>query len=427
MLVDAYGSPTILSDANAFSSMMGLPKLNSSTLQVVYSDGPPIANPYPTGWPVEISLDVEWAHAIAPKAKLVLVVAPSDDADDLAYALDYAVSHRLGQVISNSYGYPESMNGPAVARAFDTVIRQAAAAGLSVDVATGDSGDFGLGTPVGAASIPADSPYATGVGGTSLGVPSDAGPVESSWGTTETFIGDINGVAVPPDFEGFVQGGGGGESQYLEKPAWQSSLRGTGRLLPDVSAVADPLTGAIIVTPDATGTSSVVEVVGGTSLSSPVFSAIWALADQAAGRALGQAAPIVARLPASALTDIVPVQASVSNLSGTIGAGSSSTVYTAAGLLDITATQPNGFVGTGVRITSPSVGIDALFDISFGADSSLLALPGWDDATGFGAPNGLAFVRAAANKAGLGALRPAGSGAAPLGLLRSMPPPPDQV
>ena len=396
VLVDAYGSPTIMSDANAFSTMMGLPALTASTLKIVYPDGPPIANPYPTGWPVEISLDVEWAHAIAPKARLVLVVAPSDDADELTYALHYAVSHRLGEVISNSYGYAEAANGPATARAFNAVIEQAAAAGIAVDVSTGDSGDFGLGTPFGAASIPADSPFATGVGGTSLGVPSDSGPVESSWGTTETFVGDINGVDVPPGFEGFRQGGGGGQSAYLAKPRWQNGLVGVGRLLPDVAAVADPFTGAIIVTPNGDGTQSVVEVIGGTSLSSPVFSGIWALADEAAGKRLGQAGPIIARMPAGALTDIVPVQASVSNLSGTIGAGSSSTFYAPAGLLDLTATQPSGFVGTAVQITSPSVGIGALIDLGFGADSSLMALPGWDDATGFGVPNGLAFVRAAA-------------------------------
>ena len=396
VLVDAYGSPTIQTDANTFSKMMGLPALGASNFSVVYPDGPPIANPYPTGWPVEISLDVEWAHAIAPAAKLVLVVAPSDDADELAFALNYAVVHHLGQVISNSYGYPEASFGPATARAFNAVIRKAAASGIDVDVSTGDSGDFGLGRPEGAASIPADSPYATGVGGTSLGVPSDAGPVETAWGTDMTAIGDINGISIPPDFEGFEQGGGGGESNYLAKPHWQRALVGTGRLLPDVSAVADPFTGAIIVTPNDTGSASVVEVIGGTSLSSPIFSGIWALANEEAGASLGQAAPIISRLPAGALTDIVPIAASQSNLAGTVGLAASPTTYTAAGLLDLPASEPNGFVGTGVTVTSPTAGIGALFDLSFGTDSSLVTMPGWDDATGYGVPNGLPFVRAAA-------------------------------
>ena len=396
VLVDAYGSPTIQSDANAFSKMMGLAPLTDANFQTVYPDGPPIANPYPTGWPVEISLDVEWAHAMAPHARIVLVVAPSDDPDDLAYALHYAISHNLGDVISNSYGYPEAQFGPATARAFNAIVAQAAAQGIAVNVSTGDSGDNGLGTPYGAASIPADSPFATGVGGTSLGVPSDGGPVESAWGTDETFLGNINGISVPPMPGGFAQGGGGGESAYLEKPHWQKALPGTGRQLPDVSAVADPFTGVIIVTPNFDGLQSVAEVIGGTSVSSPVFSGIWALADQAAGARLGQAAPIIAAMPAGSLHDIVPIPATINNLAGTFGVGTASTYYSAADLLGLAATQPNGFVGTAVQVTSPQVGIGVKLDLSFGSDSSLMALPGWDNATGFGVPNGLAFISAAA-------------------------------
>ncbi len=160
--------------------------------------------------------------------------------------------------------------------------------------------------------------------------------------------------------------------------------------------MADPFTGAIIVTPNDDGTASVTEVIGGTSLSSPVFSGIWALADQAAGAKLGQAGPIIAAMPAGSLRDIVPVQASVSNLAGTIGAGTELVTYGAADLLGLTATQPNGFVGTAVKITSVNVGIGAVIDLSFGTDSSLMALPGWDNATGYGVPNGLAFIKAAA-------------------------------
>lgn len=198
VIVDAYGSPTIQTDANTFSSMMGLPALTSANLQVVYPDGPPITSPYKTNWPEEVSLDVEWAHAMAPMAKIVLVVAPSDDLTELAYAVQYAVAKRLGGVMSNSYGSPESGVGPAVARAFNTVIERAAAQGIAVNVATGDSGDFGLGTPVGAASVPADSPFATAIGGTSLNVPSDNGPVDAAWGNNVTFLGNQNAVAVPP-------------------------------------------------------------------------------------------------------------------------------------------------------------------------------------------------------------------------------------
>jgi subtilase family serine protease len=391
VLIDAYGSPTIPSDANIFSKKMGLPPLNDANFSIIFPEGPPSTSPYPTGWTTEISLDVEWAHAVAPNARLVLVVAPTDDEGDLSAALHYAVSHHLGTVISNSYGYPESEYGPAGAQAFNTIIRQAAAQGIAVNVATGDSGDFGLGTPVGAASIPADSPYATGVGGTSLNVPGDNGPVDSAWGITTTFLGDLRGVALPPDFQGFRQGGGGGESGYLPKPGYQNGLVGAGRLLPDVSAFADPQTGGIIVAPNVDGTETVFAVIGGTSLATPVFSGIWALANQAAGESLGQAAPVIAAMPAGALTDILPIPASASNLHGTVSRGTTVDAYDAAQLLDLQKTQPSGFVGV-----SATFGLDENYDLGLGADSSLRAGPGWDDATGWGEPNGMAFINAAA-------------------------------
>ncbi len=391
VLIDAYGSPTILSDANIFSRKMGLPPLDDTSFSVVFPEGAPTQDPYPTGWPTEISLDVEWAHAMAPNAKIVLVVAPTDDEASLTEAVHYATIHQLGTIISASFGYPEAAYGPAGARAFNTVIRQAAAQGIAVNVATGDSGDFGLGTPVGAASIPADSPYATAVGGTSLDLPGDKGPVEAVWGITSTFLANLNFVSFPPTFQGFNQGGGGGESVYLTKPHYQHALVGVGRLLPDVSAIADPQTGAIIVAPSGDGTETVEGVVGGTSLSSPVFSGIWALADQAAGESLGQAAPILAALPPGALTDIVPIPATRSNLNGIVTKGSTTLTYTPVQLLHLQKIQPTGFVGV-----SATFGLDVNYDLGFGADSSLMAEPGWDDATGYGVPGGLAFIRAAA-------------------------------
>ncbi len=390
VLVDAYGSPTIAADANLFSRKMGLPPLTDANFSIVYPDGQPTQNPYPTGWPVEISLDVEWAHAMAPNAKIVLVVAPDDDETELTYALHYATANQLGDIISNSYGYDESDHSAAGAQAFNSAIRLGAAQGIAVNVSTGDSGDNGLGTPIGAASIPADSPFATGIGGTSLNLPSDTGPVEAVWGIDVTYLGSPGTIEVPPVVEGFAQGGGGGESVYFEKPAYQKALAGTGRQLPDVSAIADPQTGAIIVTPNATGSKSVVEVIGGTSLSSPVFSGIWALANQLAGARLGQAAPIIAAMPPAALTDIVPIAATRSNLHGMVVEGTSSQTYGSAALLGLTDTQPNGFLGAATTFKKNN------FDLGFGADSSLMAMPGWDDATGYGVPNGSAFINAAA-------------------------------
>ena len=400
VIVDAYGSPSIQQDANLFSKEMGLPALNDANFQVIYPAGPPTTSPYPTGWPGEVSLDVEWAHAMAPGAKIVLVIAPTADDTQLAQAVQYAVRNNLGDIITNSYGEPEAAVGPAVATAYNTVFRQAAAQGIAVFVSTGDSGDFGVGSPVGAASIPADSPYATGVGGTSLGVPSDTGPVDSVWGITATFLANQNEVANPPVQDGFLQGGGGGQSAYLPKPAWQKALPGVGRQLPDVSAMADPFTGAILFAPTDDGWNTAIEAIGGTSLSSPLMAGLWAVAEQAAGARLGNAAPIIATMPAGSLTDIKPVIASAyykNNLSGTVSTSAGDiTYYGPADLLGLTAIQPTGFVGTLARFSGSQYSGVVFVDLGFGADSSLIASPGWDNATGYGSPNGPAFVAAAA-------------------------------
>ncbi len=397
VLVDAFGESDILNEANIFSQTMGLPLFNNKNFSIVYPDGAPTAATYTegleNGWAVEIALDVEWAHALAPDAKIVLVVAPTDDPAELSFALNYAVSHQLGDVISNSYGYPEVGfgYGPADAQLFNKVIKKAAAQGIAVNVATGDSGDLGLGTPVGAASIPADSPFATAVGGTSLDIPSDTGAVEAVWGITLTALGQIGRPENPPFMEGFAQGGGGGESVYLEKPSYQKSLPGTGRQLPDVSAVADPQTGAIIVGPDSNN-DPVYGVIGGTSLATPVFSAIWALANQAAGESLGQAAPIIAKMDSKAVTDILPIVAfkTKDNTQGSVTtAGVNVTTYDPAQLLGLDQTQPDGFEGTIVHDLLSYV------DLGFGANSSLMTTTGWDTATGWGVPNGLKFINEA--------------------------------
>ena len=396
VLVEAYGSPSIFADANVFAAKFGLPALTAQNLAIVQPDGTSATNPYKTDWPVETSLDVEWAHAIAPDAKIVIVEAPSDDSTELAYALHYAIKNQLGTIISNSYGYDEYASGTVVAQAFNTIARQAAAQGIAVNVSAGDSGDIGLGTPFGAASIPADSPYATAIGGTSLNVPSDNGPVDSVWGTTVTFLASIEGVSNPPGIEGFQSGTGGGESNIFAMPKWQqqAALPGAGRQLPDISAVADPQTGGIVALPNTDGTASVLTVIGGTSLASPVFSGIWALAQQQAGSTLGQAAPIIAALHGKGLVDIVPVVASNDTLSAVVTHAGTTTTYDPATLLGLNTTQPTGFVGTSTIQT-----LSSAYDLSFGADSSLMAAPGWDTATGWGEPDGLAFIKAVA-KAG---------------------------
>jgi subtilase family serine protease len=392
VIVDAFGSPTIAADVNVFSHAMGLPAMNAGSLQVVYPDGQP--SDVDTDWALETTLDVEWAHAFAPDAKIVLVVAPSNDNAELAYGVEYAAEHRLGNVVSNSWGLAEADADANTAELFNHVFKRAAARGISVNVATGDSGDNGVGSPVGAASIPADSPYATGVGGTSIGIPSDDGPVEAAWGITLTQLGQVRSPFHNPGQVGFLQGSGGGESVFLKKPSFQRHLPGTGRQLPDISALADPQTGAIVAITDPANGALVWTVVGGTSLATPMFSAIWALADQAAGESLGQAAPAVAAMPDWAIRDVLPIKAKKDNTSGSIAFRAGTPVqWSAAQLLGLDQTQPTGFLGALIFVGM--VPFQGWNDVGFGADSSLTAARGWDNATGYGVPNGVLFIASA--------------------------------
>ena len=394
VIVDAYGSQTIQNDTTNFNARYGLPAFTSSSFKVIFPTGQPLDPQLgiTEGWNVETTLDVEWSHAIAPQAKIVLLAAAGQDDQDLQYAVEYATYHKLGNVISNSYGTPEIEDGQAALNAYNDVIERAAAAGISVNYATGDSGDLGLGSPVGAASVPADSPYATAVGGTSIGVPGGVGSAkETGWGNNQTEIAASPTTPLDPPYNfGNVGGAGGGQSVFFKKPAYQNALPGDYRLLPDVSMEADPYTGAIILFTDSPSPEFQIESIGGTSLSTPMFSAMWALANQKAGHSLGQAAPIVSKLTSSALNDIVPVS-STTNVTGTVIDSSGATFYSA----DALAAPLEGtteFYSAVWPINGYGV------DLTFGTDTSLHTTKGWDDVTGYGTPKGLAFITAAAKE-----------------------------
>jgi subtilase family serine protease len=154
--------------------------------------------------------------------------------------------------------------------------------------------------------------------------------------------------------------------------------------VPDISAVADPYTGGIVVL------SGQVGVIGGTSLACPIFSAIWTLADQEAGKPLGQAAPLIATLPSGAVNDIVPFGSST-NVSGSIEDSNGTTFYSSDTLL-----APLDATTTYYSALWFYEEIPGYVVLSFGTDSSLTVTTGWDNVTGWGVPNGWAFIAAAA-------------------------------
>ena len=245
-IVDAYDDPNIASDLNAYSKQFGLPQCSSANpcFQKVNQSGS-ASGPFPradAGWSLEIALDVEVAHAVCPNCKILLVEASSNSLANLAASVNTAA--KLGaNEISNSYGGSE----------FSSEVSDAAYnhPGVAVTVASGDNG-------YGSFGYPAASPYVITVGGTTLTL--GAGNAYGS--------------------EGVWSGAGSGCSLYFAAPSWQSFLSACGgkRGTADVAADAAPSTGAAVYdTVRYQGRLGWFQV-GGTSLSSPLVAAVYALA-----------------------------------------------------------------------------------------------------------------------------------------------------
>ena len=400
VIVDAYAQPTIKADANLFSKLNGLPALTSSNFQIIYPEGKPASQDLNSK--EETSLDVEWAHALAPGAKIDLVLSPSLNFSDLETCVFYAIANQLGSVISNSYGIPEVLIDEQDIVIENSLSKLGAALGISVNYASGDYGDDEAAYGFKTVSMPSDSPYSTSVGGTTLAInSSNKIEFQTGWGNNLTQVANgTNGVTTgplhPPVNDGFYGGSGGGESQSFAKPSWQSKLPGSGRQQPDVSLIADPFTGVEVVL--TISGQQEVGVMGGTSLACPAFSAIWAIANQRAGQIhgrgtlLGQAAPIVAKLAGSTALADVKAYSSPTNVAGFVLDSHGATFYSSnqlAAPLEKTTKYLND-------LFNDQSG--SWYTLSFGTDSSLVVGPGWDNVTGFGTPNGLEFVDAAGAK-----------------------------
>jgi subtilase family serine protease len=241
-IVDAYNDPNAESDLGTFSTQFGLPACTTANgcFSKVNQTG---GTSYPrsnTGWALEISLDIEWAHAIAPGAKILLVEASNNSFSNLLTAESYAGNH--AQYVSNSWGGGESSGETS----YDSYFSHS---GVSYFVSAGDAG-----LP---AEYPSASPNVISVGGTTL--------TQNGGSWSETGWSD----------------GGGGCSAYENATSAQENFTGTGsngysqvncggkRATPDVSLDADPNSGVAVY--DSYGYSWI--VVGGTSASSPMWAA----------------------------------------------------------------------------------------------------------------------------------------------------------
>jgi subtilase family serine protease len=391
-IVDAYGSTTIAEDAQAFAAFMGLPPVDLTII------GTPTESNFSTdpnaGWATETTLDVEWVHAIAPGAKILLVIAPTNFDTDLFAAIATASATPGVVAISNSWGDVESATDVPGRAAADAVLKMANARGQTVNFSSGDSGNFTIDLGYIDVSYPSGSPYATSIGGVSVALDSHQHIAwQTAWGTNLTEIADTISLGSPPiDPPASIPlaggGGGGGVSNVYPQPSWQHGLGGARRLQPDISWVADPYTGVeIIYTADTAGDLGI-EVIGGTSVSCPLFSGLWGIATQRAHHRLGPAAPRLYRLPAGAITDVTATPSSAANVTGTINDASGTQHLSTWELAAPLSGQPS-FISA--LYNSPFS--TRWFVISFGVDTSLAAGPGWDQATGLGTPNGWNFVQ----------------------------------
>jgi subtilase family serine protease len=284
-------------------------------LQVVkYGNVPPYddSNADMVGWASETSLDVEYAHAGAPGAKIVLVEAANDNDSTLVGAVNYAVSHHLGNVISMSWGWAEK-DDPADNSGYNSVFTAAAKAHITVVVSSGDTGVSGynnngnyISHPV--VSWPASNPLVTAVGGTELNLNSTGGRGGEDTAWNDTYKRNVQdgffGNDGPNPFAT-----GGGKSVLYKRPSYQNgvkSVTGSGRGVPDISMSASGST-SVNVYETWFGVDGGWTPTAGTSESAPMFAAIVALADQEAGRSLGEINPALYKLAAEHAPGIMAV------------------------------------------------------------------------------------------------------------------------
>jgi subtilase family serine protease len=274
-IVDAYNDPNIGNDLHQFDQQFGLPDPNLNVTQQLINGQPPPVDPT-GGWEMEQALDVEWAHAMAPGANILLIQTNNSSDANLLWGARYAASQPGVSVVSMSFGWPQSASESSLDHTFTT---PAGHAGVTFVAASGDNGTL---------VYPAASPNVIAVGGTSLTLDSSGNYLgETAW-----------------------NGSGGGLSPYESEPNYQWSAQGTGkRSGPDVAYAAAPNSAYLVY--DSFDTPSPWLAVSGTSAGAPQWAALIAIADQGrAVRGLGtlngasQTLPMLYGMPATDFHDI---------------------------------------------------------------------------------------------------------------------------
>jgi len=268
-IVDAYNDPNIASDLGVFDAKYGL--ASPPSLKVVNQSGGSSLPATNAGWDGEISLDVEWAHAIAPDANILLVEANSDSLNNLLAAVNYARNAPGVSVVSMSWGGSEFLGETSFDSYFTT---PAGHQGVTFVAAAGDSGVFS------GPEWPAVSPNVLGVGGTSLTLANSSGTYgsESAWADS---TGGISQLEPMPGYQSVIPSA---DTESVSFSWFGGYSVSSNRSAPDVSYDANPATGFAVY--DSVPDEGFVgwQEIGGTSAGAPQWGALIAIADQ--GRAL---------------------------------------------------------------------------------------------------------------------------------------------
>jgi len=318
MIVDAFGSPTIKADLAAFDEQFGYPAPPKFTVIAPVGAIPKFnpKNSQMVGWAGETTLDVEYAHALAPGANILLVETPASETEGVAgfpqivAAEEYALSHYKVGVISQSFAATEeTFASYAQLAPLRAAYTDAESHGVTVLAGTGDAGATNFeydGVTYYAHRVsawPATDPLVTAVGGTQL-EQNGGGYTSVAWNDTynQTFTKVWTGSTHPSPFAS-----GGGASEFFARPSYQSGVKavtGADRGVPDISMSA-ACNGAVDVY--SSYTTKGWSLACGTSEATPEFAAVVAIADQVAGRALGVINATIYKLYAQHAAGIVDV------------------------------------------------------------------------------------------------------------------------
>ncbi len=383
-ITDAYASPTIAQDAATYAKLQKQPGYSKGQ----FTQQTPGPDQYTnvdlcggSGWYGEETLDVEAVHAMAPGAKIVYV-GGTDCVTGLDQAWAASIDNHVADIITNSWtdGVDDLADlGQSYVDFYQQYSTEAALTGITVTYSTGDNGDgTSGGTDLAAKTVgfPADLPYVTGVGGTSVLINSK-NQWQGEYGWQSAYSAPLSGSGWGTLPGTYSSGGTGGTSQLFAQPWYQKGVVPTSiseangatpmRSLPDISMVGDPNTGMLVgqtqAFPD--GTYYDQYRIGGTSLSSPLFAGMLAVASQYSHKTLGFVNPLYYKLlNTSAVHDIVAPKA-----------------YTP--IAQVRTNYTNG--------VDNSAGKQYLLQTIDVQTSTLHSTRGYDDETGVGTPNGTAF------------------------------------